>query len=142
MKMKLKKTILLALSLIMALGTMGCGTKNEDEAATSDTWQTASIGYEVDGEMQPEYYVQFSDSEIVYGHMENNEFVPEYSDSISSYEETAEGGYKIQAESESGVQYTYQSAEGDVDILEYYSTWNEDEYADNYSGSSSLSRVE
>ncbi len=96
---------------------------NESEPVISGTWQTASIGYEADGKMQPEYYVQFSDSEIIYGHMEKNYFIPEYFDSISQFEEMAEGGYIIQAESENGVQYTYKSAEGDENILEYYATW-------------------
>ncbi|WP_044915524.1 hypothetical protein [Butyrivibrio sp. WCE2006] len=158
----MKKAIFVAFMLTMTLGTVGCGAKNEDtdiiggayeptsislhsnesEPVILGTWQTASIGYEADGEMQPEYYVQFTDSEIIYGHRENDEFVPEYADSISKFEELAEGGYKIQAESESGVQYTYQSAEGDANILEYYATWNEEEFSDMYSGGSSLSKCE
>ena len=159
---KLKKTIFVAFMLIMTIGTVGCGGKNEDadiiggadeptsisftsnesEPVISGTWQTASIGYEADGEMQPEYYVQFSDSEIIYGHMEKNNFVPDYFDSISHFDEMAEGGYIIQAESENGVQYTYKSAEGDENILEYYATWNDEEFSEKYSGSSSLSRCE
>ncbi len=159
---RMKKAIFIAFMLIMTIAAVGCGAKNEEtgiiggadeptsivlpsnesEPFISGTWQTASIGYEVDGEMQPEYYVQFSDSEIIYGHMEKNEFVLDHMDNISVFEELKDGGYKIQAESESGVQYTYQSAEGDVDILEYYETWNEDEFSEKYSGSASLSRCE
>ena len=146
--------------LIMVIGTVGCGAKKDNvtviggadgptsvflatevgEPVISGTWQTASIGYEADGEIQPEYYVQFGDEEIIYGHMDNNSFVPDHFDSISLFEELKDGGYKIQAESEDGVQYTYQSAEGDADILEYYGTWNEDEFSEKYSGSASLSR--
>ncbi len=159
---KTKKIIVAAFMLIMVIGTVGCGEKKKDttviggadgptsvylapgdsEPVISGTWQTASIGYEVDGEMQPEYYVQFGDDEIIYGHMEKNDFVPEYFDSISSFEKLEDGGYRIQAESESGVQYTYKSAEGDADTLEYYETWNEDEFSDKYSGSASLSKSE
>lgn len=159
---KLKKGIVAAFLLIMVIGTVGCEAKKGDitviegadgptsifvaskasEPVISGTWQTASIGYEVDGEMQPEYYVQFGDDEIIYGHMDNKEFVPDHIDSISQFEELKDGGYKIQAESENGVQYTYQSADGDSDILEYYETWNADEFSEKYSGSASLSRCE
>lgn len=159
---ELKKIVAKVFMLIMVIGTVGCGAKEENvtviggadgptcvflaskvsEPVISGTWQTASIGYEADGEMQPEYYVQFGDDEIIYGHMFNKEFVPDHFDSISQFEELQNGGYKIQAESENGVKYTYQSAEGDINILEYYGTWNEDEFSENYSGSSSLSRCE
>lgn len=80
--------------LIMVIGATGCGPKKGDttviggadgptsiylapeanDSVISGTWQTASIGYEAEGEMQPEYYVKFSDSEIIYGHMDNNDF--------------------------------------------------------------------
>ncbi|MBE5841182.1 MAG: sodium ion-translocating decarboxylase subunit beta [Butyrivibrio sp.] len=158
----MKREMLIALMLIITIGAAGCSAKdentgiiggadgptsiylssNENEPVISGTWQTASIGYEVDGEMQPEYYVKFSDSEIIYGHMEKNDFVPDHIDSISNFEKLSEGGYKVQAESESGVQYTYRSAEGDINILEYYATWDEKDFSEKYSGSSSLSRCE
>ncbi|SDB65230.1 hypothetical protein [Butyrivibrio sp. INlla16] len=82
------------------------------------------------------------DAEIIYGHMENNDFVPDHFDSISLFEELETGGYKIKAESDNGVQYTYQSSEEDADILEYYETWNEDEFSEKYSGGASLSRCD
>ncbi len=158
----MKKAIFVALMIIMTIGTAGCGAKNEDagiisgadepksislasnesEPVIQGTWQTASIGYEADGEMQPEYYVQFSDSEIIYGHMEKNNFVPDHVDGISLFKELPDGGYIIQAESENGLQYTYKSAEGDENVLEYYETWDEKEFSEKYSGSSSLSRCE
>ena len=158
----MKKIVVTALVLIMVIGTVGCGAKKEDAAiiggadgptsiflaskvsdpVVSGTWQTASIGYETDGDMQPEYYVQFGDAEIIYGHMENNDFVPDHFDSISLFEELETGGYKIQAESDNGVQYTYQSSEENADILEYYETWNEDEFSEKYSGGASLSRCD
>ncbi len=158
----MKKVIAAAFMMIMVTVIAGCGAKKADteviggadeptsvylsseakEPVISGTWQTASIGYEADGEMQPEYYVRFTDKDIIYGHMDKNDFVPDHFDSISLFEELQEGGYKIQAESDNGVKYTYKSAEGDIDALEYYGTWNEDEFSDKYSGSASLSRCE
>lgn len=116
--------------------------QQEQSLAIPGTWQTASIGY-VDGDdMQPEYYVQFTDTEINYGHMKDGEFDLDYSDPISMIELIEEGRYKVQAQSAAGVQYTYQTAEGDVNVLEYYGTWNEDEYSENYSGGASLSKCD
>ena len=106
------------------------------------TWQTASMGYEDDGTMYPEYHVQFTVTDIKYGHMKDGEFVLDHSDKITFFNESAEGDYKIQAESANGVKYTYQTAESDKDILEYYETWNEDEFPDAYRGGASLSRSE
>lgn len=34
------------------------------EDVLSGTWQTASIGYEMDGEMQPEYYETWNEEEF------------------------------------------------------------------------------
>jgi hypothetical protein len=158
----MKKRVVAALMLAMVIGTVGCGAKNDDvtiiggadgptsvflasktkDSVISGTWQTASIGYEVDGELQPEYYVQFTDAAIIYGHMADNAFEPDHFDSISHFEELEDGVYKIQAESDNGVKYTYQTAEGDPDILEYYQTWDENEFSDKYSGGASLSRCE
>lgn len=112
-----------------------------EEGRPAGMWQTASMGYEVDGTMQPEYYVQFTDTEIIYGHMKDGSFVPDHSDTIISAEETAAGGLKIRAESASGVQYTYQTSEGDMNVLEYYETWQEEEFPDMYRGGASLSAV-
>jgi hypothetical protein len=107
----------------------------------SGTWQTASIVSEEDGSAYPEYHVQFTDTAIQYGHMKDGEFVPDHSDQIVIYEEVSEGCFKVKAESAKGVQYTYQTSESDKDVLEYYETWNEDEFADKYSGGASLSRT-
>ena len=38
-------------------------------------WQTASMSYEADGSMQPEFYVEFNEHEIKYGHLKDDEFV-------------------------------------------------------------------
>lgn len=47
---------------------------------------------------------------------------------------------RVKAESANGVQYTYQTAEGDADVLEYYETWNEDDFSEMYRGGASLSK--
>lgn len=105
------------------------------------TWQTASIVSGEDGSAYPEYHVQFTDTAIQYGHLKDGEFVPDHSDQIVVYEEISEGCFKVKAESSNGVQYTYQTSEGDKDVLEYYETWDEAEFADKYSGGASLSRT-
>ena len=159
----MKRVILSALAMLLILGTAGCGTQKDDnpeiiggaDEPTSITleagnqndlptgrWQTASIGYESDGEMQPEYYVEFEGSRINYGHMKDDQFVADHSDEISYFEESSPGKYTIQAVSESGVQYTYKTAESDNSILEYYGTWNADDFGDTYSGGASLSKCE
>ena len=139
-----------ALLLAMVVGTAGCGAQKADEPASvvlepveskneiPGTWQTVSIGYDVDGELQPEYYVRFDSEEIVYGHMKDGDFVPDHTDVISSLEKTEAGGYRVQAQAENGVRYTYQTAEEDDSILEYYETWDENAFSDNYSGGASL----
>ena len=121
-------------------------TVTATEAATplpviDGTWQTASIVSEEDGSAYPEYHVQFTDTAIQYGHMKDGEFVPDHSDQIVIYEEISEGRFKVKAESSKGVQYTYQTSESDKDVLEYYETWDEAEFADKYSGGASLSRT-
>ena len=121
-------------------------TADATEAATpfpviDGTWQTASIVSEEDGSAYPEYHVQFTDTAIQYGHMKDGEFVPDHSDQIVIYEEISEGRFKVKAESSKGVQYTYQTSESDKDVLEYYETWDEAEFADKYSGGASLSRT-
>jgi hypothetical protein len=110
------------------------------EDVLSGTWQTASIGYEMDGEMQPEYYVQFEGLQINYGHMKDADFIVDHTDEISYLEETSPGKYIVQAETSARIQYTLKTAESDNDVLEYYETWNEEEYGDAYRGGSSLSR--
>ncbi|MEE3469280.1 MAG: hypothetical protein VZR24_01340 [Butyrivibrio hungatei] len=103
-------------------------------------WQTASMSYGADGSMQPEFYVEFTDSEIKYGHLKDDEFVVDHADKI----ESMLFGEKcvIQAISQNGVKYTYRTSESDSNILEYYETWNEEEYPDAYRGGASLSRCE
>ena len=91
--------------------------------------------------MQPEYYVQFTDSEINYGHMKDGEFVLDHSDKISHLNEVSEGVYKVQAESGKGVKYTYKTSESDKDTLEYYETWDEADFSNTYSAGASLSRT-
>ena len=106
------------------------------------TWETASQGYEYFGTPQAEYYVRFTDSEIIYGHMKEGEFIFDHSNKIVNLEEIAEGRYIVNAESSNGLQYTYQSSEDENNVLNYYETWNEDEFPEKYSGSSSLFRMD
>ena len=164
----MKKVLLTAL-LMIAVGIVGCGAKtdndvtiiggadgptsiflasktSEDDISNSldilipGTWQTASIGY-VDGDdMQPEYYVQFTETEVNYGHMKDGTFAVDHSDKISEIEKTASGEYKVKAESANGVQYTYQTSEDDSEVLEYFETWNEDDFPEMYRGGASLSK--
>lgn len=146
----MNRVITTALLLTVVIGTAGCGAGKADEPAPAvleqveskneipGTWQTVSIGYDVDGELQPEYYVRFDSSQIVYGHMKDGDFVPDHSDEICSSEMTAAGGRRVQAQNARGVRYTYQTSEEDEGILEYYETWDEDAFPDNYSGGASL----
>ncbi|MCR5772495.1 MAG: hypothetical protein K6G87_14845 [Butyrivibrio sp.] len=94
----------------------------------------------MDGEIQPEYYVQFDGLQINYGHMKDADFFTDHIDEISYLEETSPGKYIVKAEASAGIQYTLKSAENDNDVLEYYETWNEKEFVDTYRGGSSLSR--
>ena len=110
----------------------------EIPAALIGVWRTASFGYEYYGEEQPEFFVRFIDSQIQYGHTDNGTFVMEYADDIDSIQEIDDGIYRIQSKEHGGREYTYQTAGDDDSILEYYSTWNEREFADHYSASSSL----
>ena len=164
----MKKVLLTALLMITA-GAVGCGVKEDkdvtiiggadgptsiflasktEEEITDDlalaipgTWQTASVGY-MDGEdMQPEYYVQFTEAEVNYGHMKDGAFALDHSDKISEIEKNADDGYKVKAESAGGIQYTYQTAEGDADILEYYESWDVEDFSEMYRGGASLSRT-
>ena len=119
----------------------GNDASSNNKPSVKGTWETGSIGYEADdGTVQPLYYVQFTDSEINYGHLKEGEFVSEYSDKISLIEEPEEGRYKVQAETSNGGKYTYQTCETDKDTLEYFDTWDEKEFPEKYSGGASLSR--
>ena len=73
--------------------------------------------------------------------MRDGVFTPDHSDRISSIEEIRDGGYRIQAESANGVQYTYQTSEDDENVLEYYETWEEEEFPQMYRGGASLGRI-
>ena len=110
------------------------------EQRLSGTWQTASMAYEDGGTLSPEYYVRFTDSDIHYGHIRDGQFVLDHSDRISRFEETAAGGFLVQAESSNGVRYSYRTCESDGNILEYYETWNEADFPEMYRGGASLSR--
>ena len=119
--------------------------KEEDTSEAGEflagTWTTVSQGYEYYGTAQAMYYVRFDGTDIVYGHMKDGEFVPDHTDRAGLIEKAPGGGYTIKAETEDGNKYTYRSSESDMDILECYSTWNEDEFSDHYHGGSSLSRL-
>ncbi|WP_026659924.1 hypothetical protein [Butyrivibrio sp. AC2005] len=114
-----------------------------NEYSLTGTWQTVSTGYEEEGSMQPEYYVQFSpDFSINYGHMENGKFMLDHTDMIDNISTAYDGqGCRIQAESVEGVHYTYQRSNDDDNMLEYYETWDEKEFADKYRGGASLKRA-
>ena len=104
------------------------------------TWVTSSVGYEYYGTSQPEYYVQFTGSEIIYGHMNGEVFEQDHADKICSIEEIAAGKYVVQAETSGGSRYTYRTSEDNNDILNYYKTWNEEEFPKKYRGGASLTR--
>jgi len=104
------------------------------------TWQTVSMAYLDDGTLYPEYYVRFTDSDILYGHLKDGQFELDHADHISIFEETSGGGLKVKALASNGVQYTYQTCESDRDVLEYYETWREEEFAEMYRGGASLGR--
>ena len=114
----------------------------EGKIAIPGTWQTASIVMVDEENMAPEYYVQFTGSDIVYGHLKDGNFVPEYTDKIFVCEQLASGGYLIKSINSSGVKYTYLTSESDDTILEYYETWDEFDYAEKYFGGASLSKCD
>ena len=111
-----------------------------DDSLMNYTWFTASMVTDADGNSRPEWEVRFFEDAIEYGYVENDKFVLDHSDKICSLEQISEHGFIVQAETEDGAQYTYKTSEDDETILEYYGTWDEKEYADNYSGSASLFR--
>lgn len=103
-------------------------------------WATASMVPDENGDVQPEWYVEFVGYAINYGHMDGDKFVVDHSDDVQLQMSDSAGNLFVQAETSDGIQYTYKISDDDKDVLEYYETWNEDEYADTYSGSASLSR--
>ena len=131
-------------ALLLMTALTGCDKIQKTATGSSANmipgmWQTASMGYEYYGTLQPEYYVQFTNSEIIYGHMKNGAFAPDHSDRIIHLEETAPGIFKVQAESANGAHYTFLTCESDNCVMEYYGTWSEEEFPETYSIGASLS---
>ncbi len=114
----------------------------DGQSGITGMWKTASVGYEHNGTLYPDFHVQFTDSDIVYGHLEDGKFAFDHSDRIKSLEKTEAGGFKVQGETAGGVQYTFLTSESDENVLEYYETWDEKEFPDKYRGGASLSRCE
>ena len=111
-----------------------------DASALSGTWQTASIIPE-DKKYSAEHYVQFTDTEINYGSLtDDGKFELDYADKIDSIKEVSDGIYQVKAQSEKGIKYTYQTqpCEDDDTIMGYYGTWDENEFANTYSGGASI----
>ena len=116
-------------------------TVNTASVTVEGTWQSASVTEKEDNKSVPEFYVRFTRHEIQYGHMsEDGEFVNDRSDKITRFDVTIEGRFLIQAESQKAGKYTFKTSENDLGIMEYYTTWNEAEFADNYVGGSSISK--
>lgn len=121
-------------------GDAGDKTAEDDSLAIPGTWQAASVVSSGDDSMAPAFYVQFTKTEICYGHMTDGQFVKEYSDKITRFDKTIDGHYLVQAESAKAGQYTFKTSESDTSIMEYYSTWADAEFADKYIGGSSISK--
>ena len=116
-------------------------TTAEGEAlAIPGIWQAASITTKDDNTMEPAYYVQFTKTEICYGHMKDGQFVKDSSDKIVRFSKTVDGSYLVQAESAKAGKYTFKTSESDQTIMEYYNTWEDAEFADKYIGGSSISK--
>ena len=114
-------------------------TTANGDIAVPGTWQSASMA-EKDGKSEPEFYVRFTRTEVQYGHMNEGEFVNDRSDRISRIDRNIEGYYLIQAESAKTGKYTFKTSKDDTGIMEYYTTWDENEFADKYVGGSSISK--
>ncbi|MBP5554077.1 MAG: hypothetical protein J6X94_04305 [Lachnospiraceae bacterium] len=121
-------------------GDIAAAPAYSDDSLMNYIWYTASIITDKDGNSRPEWEVRFAEDAIEYGYDEDDKFVLDHSDKICSIDQFSEHGFIVQAETANGVQYTYRTAEDDETILEYYGTWDESKYADNYSGSASLFR--
>ena len=116
----------------------GQAVSSGDALSIEGTWQSASMAYEADGSLYPEYYVRFTASEIRYGHMKGGDFAVDHADPISLLEKMAAGGFVVQAQSSNGVRYTYRTCESDPNVLEYFETWREEEFPEMYRGGASL----
>ena len=107
------------------------------------TWKSASVVEKEGEQAQPEFYVRFTRTEIQYGHMSaEGEFVNDRSDKITRLDMNIEGRFLIQAESTKAGKYTFKTSENDLGVMEYYTTWNEEEFADKYVGGSSISKCD
>jgi hypothetical protein len=115
-------------------------TTEDDNLAIPGIWQAASITTKDDNTMEPAYYVQFTKTEICYGHMKDGQFVKDSSDKIVRFSKTVDGSYLVQAESAKAGKYTFKTSESDQTIMEYYNTWEDAEFADKYIGGSSISK--
>lgn len=115
-------------------------TAEGETLAIPGTWQAASIVPKDDNTSGPEYYVQFTKTEICYGHMKDGQFVKDSSDKIVRFSKTVDGLYIVQAESAKAGKYTFKTSESDQTVMEYYSTWEDAEFADKYIGGSSISK--
>ncbi len=135
MKVK-KKAFIAVLSLSIAVAAAGCGVKQIQPP--DGIWETASMGYEYYGISQPEYYVEFTDTEVQYEHEKDGELVLDHANKIVSLEKTETGGYLIQVETPSGEQYSYRTCDSDEDVLEYHATWDEEDFPHQYSAGASL----
>lgn len=111
-----------------------------DDFLYEASWSTSSMVPDESGIISAEWIVEFEDMMIHYGHVVDGEFVVDHTDIIRYLEQYGEHSFRIKSETASGVQYTYKTSENDENILEYYETWDEDKYADTYSGGASLSR--
>ena len=70
------------------------------------------------------------------------EFVTDHTAKIIHLEKTASSGYRIQVESSGGGHYTYQTSEEDDNVLEFYETWDKDDFHSMYRGGTSLWKID
>ena len=131
-----KKALRAVLLISIVFAAIGCGVKQIQPP--DGIWETASMGYEYYGISQPEYYVEFTDTEVQYEHEKDGELVLDHANKIVSLEKTETGGYLIQVETPSGGQYTYRTGDSEEDVLEYYATWDEEDFSHQYSAGASL----
>ncbi|MCR4691989.1 MAG: hypothetical protein K5739_11650 [Lachnospiraceae bacterium] len=122
------------------IASSGAGEENKAPDALDGTWKSASIVENEEGMADALFYVQFTEKEISYGHMKDGVFTLDHADPITLITATPDGGSCVQARSQSGTEYTYRTAEGDNNVMEYYETWKEEEFPDKYSAGASISR--
>ena len=105
------------------------------------TWQTASMASSPDGTVAPSHFIKFTEDGIEYGQMKDGAFVKEYTDKITKFDKTEGNGFIVQAESSTGIKYTYKTSATDVNTMEYYETWDEAQYSEKYSASGSITKA-